>query len=558
MSVHWGEGATYDLLPKILPHFDKHMSVNILDNICAEYNNVSFNPYTKESFVKQLEKLLSTTARQQDYQTVLHQLQEVDESLQDEEVVQQKIDKVSERAAAHINYINDTRNKILTLYFDDHQTCMKRDVDRITNVLSVVADSEEKPPSKIEITTMKNPEPHWVDIRPNDVMYDSYQNYQIRSNLDNLFKFGRAFYELGFPGEAEAFLQKYQYWALLAMETQPNRVGFVDEAKSSEIKKMNNQLEQALWGTMSCQLILGKFSTTLFEQLNSRLGESYDFYSQGGRLMHSQELALVVKKHAWLLHWVLWQNLLNELDGQRLPELYQIFNNDNAKNCITTVCPWLLRYLVLAAVCTHSLETKIKYCRALANDVLAVELDSYKDPLTEFVRTLFCECDYEAAAAHLKECRKVFTIDVFLASQCLKFFDAARLLLFSQYSKVNLKMPMDEIGRLLMLGKHGVFEDDHIWCVGEEEAKVPVHQEKRDLTNWITDTVRLLQQENTRSSEDREDRQGPTYKLRIDLRQRVLLSKPTHEDPNQALLNKMRNSLKESKRFNETLKGIRY
>eukprot|EP00493_Phyllostaurus_siculus_P010419 UN10562 len=58
------------------------------------------------------------------------------------------------------------------------------------------------------------------------------------------------------------------------------------------------------------------------------------------------------------------------------------------------------------------------------------KVHTYKDPLTEFLRCLFVESDFEAASEHLRECRKVLTVDIFLCSHC-NVFSQARLLLFS-------------------------------------------------------------------------------------------------------------------------------
>jgi len=533
MDVKEHKGVTYDLLPRILPYFDKHLSIEILEQLLSDYNStaIAYNPYTEQSLLRQITKLLSKTCRKESYCYYLEKLRKVDNEV--DEKFDEKVETMQKKTTDCIQKVSELKERILKVFFPEQE--MAPVIRTSKRIVEILAEETRDGIDFVSCTTASDPgKPTWY---PASEIQDALMNYRARHELPYLYTFARCFFELGFYDRAYEFLKLFLQ----------NQSTFVDEnlrAQLSEEQQHSHRRyqEQALWGTICCSLLERTFSQEHVAVLQEKWAPAADSANE-------RPLALSAKQHAWLLHWVLYQNFLNEQDGQGINEALNTFLDDRYKSTITTVCPWLLRYIVLAAVCcsNKTLKAKIKYCKEIAKNMLQEEVDSYKDPLTEFLRSLFVECDYEQASNCLRDCRKVFTIDIFICSQCNRFFSQARLLLFSQYSTVNLRMPMDQIGNLLMLGEYGNLPDNRIWSVGGQ----PVHLEKRDLTEWITDTVRAIQKENARVTE--EDNFGPTYSIQIDLRERLLTSKPTYEDPYFTLMEQCRTLLKDSKKFNEGL-----
>jgi len=88
----------------------------------------------------------------------------------------------------------------------------------------------------------------------------------------------------------------------------------------------------------------------------------------------------------------------------------------------------------LNCITFHSEFAKVHFlCKifSLLDVCVCVEnLNVYSDPLTEFLRSLFVESNFDTAARMLRECRKVFTTDIFLCSSYNLFFNQARFFYF--------------------------------------------------------------------------------------------------------------------------------
>merc|ERR1719493_500948 len=111
-------------------------------------------------------------------------------------------------------------------------------------------------------------------------------------------------------------------------------------------------------------------------------------------------------------------------------------------------------------------------------------------------------------------------------------------------------MELDKVGELLMLDRHQDIADNSIWSIGNQ----PVHFEKRNLTQWITQTVRELQKEQLRQASEDEDTGRPIYNIRIDLREGLLLTKPTYKDEFEELLRAKREQYIDAQSFADNLR----
>lgn len=539
-------GFGYDLLPKIFGYFDKHLQIFILEQLIADHDECVFNPYTKKSLLLRQKSLLEKTCRLQTYKDCLEDLAFIDEEAVGN--LEELMEPMWEKTCETCDEATNLKCELLDLYFEEDEDHLRKPVNEIAKV----HDTYEHEGRLFAVVTFERRE------EPEEVDYEKYRTQietclkteKQRNNLPMLYRFARLLFELhDHPKTGESLLPEVRY----SLESYINLVtknmgelereyeNCAEEEKADheylKFKKANLKYhEQAQWGVICCKLLQKEFSQDSVDALKTSWNESKD----------EKPLAVAAKERAWLLHWVLFQNFLNEKESrQGMTQVWEMFYKDQVyKYTIITVCPWLLRYLVLSAVCSSQ---KMDECQSLAYGLLGPDVSTYKDPLTEFLRCLFVDCDFDKAAAHLKECRKVFATDIFLCSSCNLFFSQARLLLFQRYSSVNMIMDIDTIGKLLMLGEFGDFPDNEVWSIGGQ----PVHKEKRALKQWITDTVRSLQKERQTAERDKTE---PTYNIRIDLRKNMLFAKPSYGDPIQQLLTRTKESFAHAKHFAQNLR----
>jgi len=423
-------GFGYDLLPKIFGYFDKHLQIFILEQLIADHDECVFNPYTKKSLLLRQKSLLEKTCRLQSYKDCLEDLAHVDQDAvgNDEELMEPMWEKTCEVC----DEATKLKSELLDLYFEEDDDHMRKMKDEIL----AVHDTYEHDGKLFAVVTFD-----YRSGEPEEVNYEKYRSQiesclkteKQRNNLPNLYRFARLLFELhDHPKTGESLLPEVRYSLESYINLVTKHSGELErdyESCPEESKKDHEYLkfkeanqkfhEEAQWGVICCKLLQKEFSQDSVDALKTSWNESKD----------EKPLAKAAKERAWLLHWVLFQNFLNEKESrQGMTQVWEMFYKDQVyKYTIITVCPWLLRYLVLSAVCSSQ---KMDECQSLAYGLLGPDVSTYKDPLTEFLRCLFVDCDFDKAAAHLKECRKVFATDIFLCSSCNLFFSQARLLLF--------------------------------------------------------------------------------------------------------------------------------
>jgi len=532
-------GYEYDLLPQIFQCYDKHMQIHILRLMTDEYEKLEFNPYKKESLLVQLCSLLEKTCRYQEYNYYICQrygceAQEDGSITGPEEfvpIVKEKLQKMQDKCQEAIDFCEDQKSVILQIYYSQDD---EMPITRSPQIKRILKEWEQDGEQMISVEYFNEV----VATKRKSDIINALLLFDMREHLQELYNFGRKLYELAEFKNAEVLLQKYVNLATGFMETSQG-----ENEEQSEFNKMHKKrVEQAHWGIICCRLLEGDYSQDAVDALLS-------YWNTPST--EPRNLSWSAKQQSWLLHWLLFQNLLNERERQGLNDLLEIFHQEGNKTTIITVAPWLLRYYTFAAVCSkRNLGTKIVECNDIAHKILAGEVNTFKDPMTEFLRCLFVDCDFEGASQKLNECRQLFTTDVFLCLSCVQFFNQARLLFFSRYCIVNMMMDIDKIGQMLMLGQWQDQPDNELWSVGGQ----PVHYEPQNLTQWVTHTVRALQKEQIRQATEGEDDIRPQYTMRIDLRNNMLITKPTYDNEFSQLLQSTKTEYFNAKKFAEQLR----
>jgi len=167
-------------------------------------------------------------------------------------------------------------------------------------------------------------------------------------------------------------------------------------------------------------------------------------------------------QRAWLVNWALFVYMSKVEYAQ---EFVEFVLQDKILNAVQTRCPYILRYVVAAVFVAY--DKNRKDLESTLTRVLQMEKDRYRDPLTEFLRNLFVNYDFEAAHQQLVECEKVFDVDFFLnihteeveedGKKIVKniyreqFFRNARKVMFELYCRIHKRIDISLLAKRLHL-----------------------------------------------------------------------------------------------------------
>jgi translation initiation factor 3 subunit E len=93
--------------------------------------------------------------------------------------------------------------------------------------------------------------------------------------------------------------------------------------------------------------------------------------------------------------------------------------------------------------------------------VISQESYEYRDPVTDFLRCLYAEADFEGAQAALSGCEAVLRRDFFLVGAAEPFMASARAALFETYCRVHRAVSLHSLSEQLGMAD----EDAEKWVV---------------------------------------------------------------------------------------------
>ncbi|CDK24282.1 unnamed protein product [Kuraishia capsulata CBS 1993] len=265
----------------------------------------------------------------------------------------------------------------------------------------------------------------------------------VQEHLKQDKEYNRQFLEKEHGITEEKVLELYEFGQL-----QYNRGDYMmasDLLNNFRVLSTNSDLNiSATWGRLASEIISLEWDTALEELVKLReLIDSRSFSDPLTQLHH----------RTWVIHWSLFPyfNIENGLE-----QLSDLFFSSTYLSTIQASCPWILRYLVAAVVSTspkhHSSFEFQKRLRDLIR-VVSQEQYEYQDPLTEFIRALYVDFDFEAAIAKLTEVEVVIKADFFLSNGAGQFLESARHLIFGVYCRVHEKMDLQQLSASLNLSK---------------------------------------------------------------------------------------------------------
>lgn len=103
----------------------------------------------------------------------------------------------------------------------------------------------------------------------------------------------------------------------------------------------------------------------------------------------------------------------------------------------------MLRYLSAAVITNRSRTGNSHNYQKQLKDLVRVvkqEVYEYQDPVTEFVKALYVDFDFEGAQKKLSEAEGILRGDFFLGSSTDAFLEAARHLISESYCKIHQRI----------------------------------------------------------------------------------------------------------------------
>jgi translation initiation factor 3 subunit E len=263
------------------------------------------------------------------------------------------------------------------------------------------------------------------------------------ANIESLYHFAKFSYEGGNYAGGASYLNDF-------LELSEGDASLNANLDNLDILRFN-----ALWGKLACQILQAQRFDQAFETLTA-LGKKID------EMPDSQKLQCL-QQRSWLLHWGLFACLQNPDDDEGMKNLINIcLKEEKNKQALQNNCPWLLRYLVCAVIIEimqNNMSTKSEEYRALVR-AIDQEQYSFSDPMTQFIKALSIDFDFEEAIEKLKVCEEVLVSDFFLANHRKKFMESARLLVFETYCKTHQKIDFKQLS-----DKLGMSHDGERWVV---------------------------------------------------------------------------------------------
>ncbi|ROV88162.1 hypothetical protein VSDG_09291 [Cytospora chrysosperma] len=214
----------------------------------------------------------------------------------------------------------------------------------------------------------------------------------------------------------------------------------------------NDKVSAATWGKLASEILTTSWESALEELMKVKENIDTKLFNNPLAQLHQR---------TWLIHWALFP-LFNS-EAARDP-LLDLFFSPAYINTIQTSCPWILRYLVSAVISGRGRARNSGVQQKQLKDIVRIvrqEAYEYNDPLTDFVRALFIDFDFEEAQKQLSRAEEVLRTDFFLSAWADNFVDNARHLIFESYCKIHARIDIKGLSASLGLN----VEEGEKWIV---------------------------------------------------------------------------------------------
>ncbi|KAK9723046.1 eukaryotic translation initiation factor 3 subunit E [Basidiobolus ranarum] len=193
----------------------------------------------------------------------------------------------------------------------------------------------------------------------------------------------------------------------------------------------------ALWGKLASEILTGNWEVAL-EDLQ-KLKDAIDQKNFPSPLHQLQQ-------RSWLIHWSLFV-FFNHPKGR--DGIIDMFFQPQFISTIQSSCPWILRYLTTAVITN-------KRRKGIMKDLVRIieqESYTYQDPITEFIKCLYVNFDFEGAQKKLSECEQVLANDFFLVATLDDFVENARCFISETYCRIHQKIDIGDLSQTLNMSQ---------------------------------------------------------------------------------------------------------
>ncbi|KAI4131351.1 MAG: hypothetical protein LQ347_003028 [Umbilicaria vellea] len=361
----------YDLLPKLIPHFDRHLIFPLLEFLSGQEEDPAEITKTKYELLKQ--------TNMTDYVSSLWQ------EINNSDTPPEEFSKKREEVLQRLQLFAEETNQIDELLNDDNVISNLRS-DKVANLKFLG-------------------EQHAVTVEMVDMLYD----------------YGRFQYSCGSYANAAHLLDQFR---ILSTD--------------------NDKVTSATWGKLASDILTTNWDVVMDEV--NKVKESIDtklFNNPLAQLQH----------RTWLIHWSLFPFFNYEPARDIVCDL---FFSAPFINTIQTNCPWILRYLAAAVITNRSRSRNTgQYQKQLKDLVRIVRQEGYEynDPVTDFIKALYIDFDFEEAQKKLIEAEEVLRRDFFLVAAADSFVEAARHLISESYCKIHQRIDIKDLSMRLGLNQ---------------------------------------------------------------------------------------------------------
>jgi len=201
---------------------------------------------------------------------------------------------------------------------------------------------------------------------------------------------------------------------------------------------------EATWGKLACEILSVNWDSAM-EEIN-KLKEIIDtrlFNNPLAQLQH----------RTWLIHWSLFPLFNHESSRETLTDM---FFSPAYINTIQTNCPWILRYLAAAVITGRNRGRNSNQYQKQLKDLIRIvrqEGYEYNDPVTDFIKALYIDFDFEEAQKKLSETEEILKNDFFLLGAADLFVDSARHLISESYCKIHQRIDIKDLSTRLGLSQ---------------------------------------------------------------------------------------------------------
>ncbi|KAG9244327.1 eukaryotic translation initiation factor 3 subunit E [Calycina marina] len=206
----------------------------------------------------------------------------------------------------------------------------------------------------------------------------------------------------------------------------------------------NDKVAAATWGKLASEILTTNWEAAM-EEIN-KVKETID------TKLFTNPLAQLTHR-TWLIHWTLFPFFNHETSKDVICEL---FFSAPFINTIQTACPWILRYLTAAVITNRSRTRNIGQYQKQLKDIIRIvkqENYEYQDPVTDFIKALYIDFDFQEAQKKLSEAEEVLRSDFFLVSASDNFVEAARHLISESYCKIHQRIDIKDLSARLGLNQ---------------------------------------------------------------------------------------------------------